>query len=172
MPSLDSSTPSSQTPRTPDSVSRAGKTPLSPSLPKAPESQSSYSRPVVESEPESEPAWSPPPGDGDTNTLDGEVTPLPSPSAASSTIFTPTDNKSARSPVPSLSPPGPAPALKPVSPSSTPLSTGNFLFRGIPPTNSPAKFKCGGCGMVRNLFHPCPDEKCSSRVDWAKLGGT
>ncbi|VTT62892.1 unnamed protein product [Fusarium fujikuroi] len=113
VPSLFSSTPSGQTPRTPDSGSRAGKTPLFPSLPKAPESQSSYSRSVVESEPESEPAWSLPSGDEDTNTLDGEVTPLPSPSATSSTIFTPTDNRSTRSPVPSLSPPGPAPALRP-----------------------------------------------------------
>ncbi|KLP19063.1 uncharacterized protein LW94_1085 [Fusarium fujikuroi] len=172
VPSLFSSTPSGQTPRTPDSGSRAGKTPLFPSLPKAPESQSSYSRSLVESEPESEPAWSLPSGDEDTNTLDGEVTPLPSPSATSSTIFTPTDNRSTRSPVPSLSPPGPAPALRPVSPSSTPLSTGIFLFRGIPPTNSAAKFKCGGCEMAGNLFHPCPDEKCSSRVDRAKLGGT
>ncbi|CZR47404.1 uncharacterized protein FPRO_08778 [Fusarium proliferatum ET1] len=78
VPSLDSSTPSGQTPRTPDSGSRAGKTPLFPSLPKAPESQSSYSRPVVESEPESEPAWSPPSGDGDTNTPDGEICAKPS----------------------------------------------------------------------------------------------
>ncbi|KAF5967124.1 hypothetical protein FBULB1_11329 [Fusarium bulbicola] len=104
VPSPLPSTPSGQTPRTPDAGSRAGKAPLFSSLPKAPESQSSYSRPVVESESYNDPGRSTTSGDRDTNTVDVEVTPLPSPSAASSTIFTPTEDESA----PRLSPKGPA----------------------------------------------------------------
>ncbi|KAG7423846.1 hypothetical protein Forpi1262_v015160 [Fusarium oxysporum f. sp. raphani] len=171
MPSLHPSTPSGQTPRTPDSESRAGKTPLFPSLFKAPESQSSYLRPVVESEPESgDSEWSTTSGDGDADTVDGNVTPQPSPAATSSTIFTPTDDTSARSPKPSLSPTGPAPNPRPADPSSSPVPS-IFSFPSVPPTDSPAKFECQGCGKKRNLFQLCPDEKCSSRVDWAKWMG-
>lgn len=171
MPSLHPSTPSGQTPTTPDSESRAGSTPLFPSLFKAPESQSSYIRPVVESEPESgDSEWSTTSGDGDTDTVDGNVTPQPSPAATSSTIFTPTDDTSARSPKPSLSPTDPAPNPRTADPSSSPVP-GIFSFRSVPPTDSPAKFECQGCGKKRNLFQLCPDEKCSSRVDWAKWMG-
>ncbi|ENH75823.1 hypothetical protein FOC1_g10001973 [Fusarium oxysporum f. sp. cubense race 1] len=171
MPSLHPSTPFGQTPRTPDSESRAGKTPLFPSLFKAPESQSSYLRPVVESEPESgDSEWSTTSGDGDTDTVDGNVTPQPSPAATSSTIFTPTNDTSARSPKPSLPPTGPAPNPRPAGPSSSPVPS-IFSFPSVPPTDSPAKFECQGCGKKRNLFQLCPDEKCSSRVDWAKWMG-
>ncbi|KAF5554655.1 Zn(II)2Cys6 transcription factor [Fusarium mexicanum] len=124
--------PSGQTPRTPDAGSSAGKIPLFSSLPKAPESQSSYSRPVVESESYNDPGRGTTFGDGDTNTVDGEVTPLPSPSATSSTIFTPTEDESAPSPAPSLSPKGPALGLSLAGPSPSPVPS-IFSFRSVPP---------------------------------------
>ncbi|KAF4952733.1 hypothetical protein FGADI_6485 [Fusarium gaditjirri] len=156
-PSVPSSTPIGQTPRTPDSGSRAGKKPLFPSLPKEPESQSGYSRPVVESEPESDPERSTTSRDGDRNTGDDKVTPLPSPSAASSTIFTPTDDTSARSPVPSMSPIGPAPALRLADPSSSPVPS-IFSFWKSPPTASPPKIECGVEGDLYGspYYQPCP----------------
>ncbi|KAF5588032.1 uncharacterized protein FSUBG_11620 [Fusarium subglutinans] len=147
---------SGQKPRTPDAGSRVGKKPLFSSLFDPPESQSSYVRPVVESDPgsdpESDPGWSTTSGDEHTNTVDSEVTPLASPSAASSTIFTPTDDGSAQIPGPILSPEGPAIGLRPAGPSPSPMPR-IFSFRGVPPPVSPPKFEClvKSDGIGRNL---------------------
>ncbi|KAF4490278.1 hypothetical protein FAGAP_10943 [Fusarium agapanthi] len=159
-------TPSGQASRTPDSGSRAGKMPLFPLFSNVPENQGSDSTPVLESEPErGNSEWSTTSGDGDTATVDGNVTPQPSPSATSSIIFTPADDTSAPSPVPGPSTPGPVPGLRPAGTSSSPVPS-IFSFRSVPPTDWAAKFECQGCGKKKNLFQLCPDEKCSSRADW------
>ncbi|KAF5572774.1 Zn(II)Cys6 transcriptional activator [Fusarium pseudoanthophilum] len=121
VPSPHPSTPTGHIPRTPDAGSTVGKAPLAFSLFKAPESQGSYSKPVVESELESDLEWRTTSGHEPTNSLDGDVTPLPSPSTASSIIFTPTDDGSTQVPGPSLSPEGPAIGLRLADPSPAPV---------------------------------------------------
>ncbi|KAF5243200.1 hypothetical protein FANTH_8298 [Fusarium anthophilum] len=160
-------TPSGQAPSTPDSGSRAGKTPLFSLFHNVPDNQGS-ARPVLGSEPESgNSEWSTSSGDGDTDadTVEGNATPQPSPSATSSTIFTPADDTSAPSPIPGPSTPGPVLGLRPAGTSSSPVPS-IFSFRSVPPTDWTVKFECQGCGKKRNLFQLCPDEKCSSRADW------